>query len=297
MKWCILTLLVVAIFTYKKTLVISDPGFVKTIYPAGDTTVLSNIHNQLRPNHLGLGPQWVWYKSNGNGATGTFQTLFMSDCPHQPADLTISPDDWFTIYFNGEPIVSGGAYPSIYTYKLNLQCGLNNLTVIVMNTGGPGAVIFKVEQEQDNCFNRPAAIYNYKTCTFKCSTNSYCEQGKHWVDYPTCGCECNNPSPQSCNHNTQRYDENTCSCICIANLCPPGLEQDSSSCQCRCKAQSCPTKQVWNYNSCSCVAEACVKTTCTNLRVWEDSSCSCICPTNIICFNNQTFDAASCSCK
>lgn len=77
---------------------------------------------------------------------------------------------------NGFPFGVGNGSTTTFTFKLNPICGLNNLTIVAINKNSqwPGAVIFKLTQDQSNCYNCPkAAYYNYDTCGCQCSSSDF----------------------------------------------------------------------------------------------------------------------------
>ena len=240
---------------------VSDPSTTTILNPAGAVVGLESYHSANNPNFAGYGPQWAWVKGSSSRPEGeqvTFQALFAADCPQEKATLSITADNLFTAYLNGEPVGSGNVWTNVYKFSVSVICGVNNLTVVATNqhNGSPAARIFKISQNQDKCYNCLAsAHYNRRSCKCQCdsaSCSSCPRTGQKWMDYPSCGCKCINRPFVTCHLDTQYFDEGLCSCQCKVKVCPQGKEQDPTSCSCKCKAEQCPASMKWNYDSCGC---------------------------------------------
>jgi hypothetical protein len=163
---------------------------------------------------LGYGSQWIYVNGTdswSDGYTAVFQTLFNSICPQSSAVLTITADDVFIATLNGHQISSGNDWKTKYQFPINnLECGLNNLTIEVINhfQGTPASLIFAITQTQINCYQcGPYADYNFNTCQCECQNLSFNHDiQKYWVDYPTCGFQCINKASANCNLQTQYFN-------------------------------------------------------------------------------------------
>jgi len=84
------------------------------------------------------------------GYNNTFQRLFYVDCPQAVATLNITADNLFYAYLNGAYIGTGSNWTISYVFYVNVKCGLNNLTVLVINhdAGSPAALIYTLVQNQ-----------------------------------------------------------------------------------------------------------------------------------------------------
>lgn len=70
-------------------------------------------------------------------------------------------------YLNGEQVGSGSDWRKVDKFTVSVVCGSNNLTVVATNwhSGSPAALIFKLGQDQDKCFDCPSSYnYNKNTC-------------------------------------------------------------------------------------------------------------------------------------
>jgi hypothetical protein len=113
----------------------SDITSSTIINPAGSTVILDTYHTSINPDFLGTGAAWIWTNqtgSNTNGYSLTFQTMFFADCPGNGI-LTITADNSFEAWLNGLSIGTGSDWTVKYDLKVELRCGLNNLTVKASN--------------------------------------------------------------------------------------------------------------------------------------------------------------------
>ena len=78
---------------------------------------------------IGNNAQSLWVNSNGftPGLKVIFKSVFYSACPQSAATLVIQADDSFTALLSGSPVGSGSGWDRTFTFKLSLQCGMNNL--------------------------------------------------------------------------------------------------------------------------------------------------------------------------
>jgi hypothetical protein len=72
------------------------------------------------------------------------------DCPQAVATLKITADNAFTAYLNGVKVGNGSSWYQIYNFTVAVKCGLNNITVVVINhdQGSPAALIYSLIQNQ-----------------------------------------------------------------------------------------------------------------------------------------------------
>ena len=97
------------------------------------------------------------------------------------------------------------------------------MTISAQNKNGPGAVIFKVIQNQKEATKcHDGASYNKDTCQCECRSNCDCKDDKVFFGYPTCGCRCANAALMKCNPETHHYNEQKCGCECHKKVCPGG---------------------------------------------------------------------------
>lgn len=143
MKAILLFFLVASVISAPTYLVVSSLTSSTIIYPPKKTVVLEPVLSGVRPDHItGSGAKWIFdnsIDSAGNwptGYTATVQALFYADC-QAPATLVITGDNSFTAYVNGIKIGTGDNWDIKYTFPIDLKCGLNNLTAVVLN--GPAS--------------------------------------------------------------------------------------------------------------------------------------------------------------
>lgn len=173
MKIIVSIAILVALVAAQTVIVQSGVETTTIISPAGKTVALDTFHNSLNSNFLGTGAQWIWESAlirPPKGYTVTFQSLFYSDCSGDiPGQLIVTADDNFTAHLNGGVVGSGQAWNQKFTFGIKLNCGLNNLTITVINlvTSSPAALIFAVVQDKTNCykcFKNSLGYFNRNTC-------------------------------------------------------------------------------------------------------------------------------------
>ena len=149
----------------------SDISTTILLDPMGKKLVLPNTYSSNNPNPLNNGANVVYMDGPDTWPSGTkttFQNQFYTNCPMAIATLTIFADDYFTVYLNGISIFSGNNKQT-YTIKINLECGLNNLTTIVTNLGGSGGYLFAITQNQTDCYQCGyLSHYEFMSCQCIC---------------------------------------------------------------------------------------------------------------------------------
>jgi len=156
--------------------VIVNSGSKSTVLtsPSGRQIEIDAYHSNAHSNYLGNGAQWIWVKRDvtcsPSDNTGTFETCFYADCPQEYVYITVAADDQFVAYLNGVQIGSGNSCLKKHEFKVKIQCGLNNLTISVIDAdrSSPGGLIFSVHQDQTKCYGcreSPSAFYNRNTCS------------------------------------------------------------------------------------------------------------------------------------
>ncbi len=164
----ILSLFVVAINADQKVLLISDQYTTSISSSQGKNVSLEKNKNTNYPDFIGDHAMWLGIEGmNGwpDQYQATFTASFFADATE--ATLILTADDVFIAYINGRPIATGQNWLKSFTYKINLTCGVNNLTIVVINynADSPGALIFKVVQDTTESYKcYPAAYYNYGKC-------------------------------------------------------------------------------------------------------------------------------------
>jgi hypothetical protein len=133
--------------------------------------VIEKYHTTNNFNYISYNAQWLW-KAGGEswpvGDTVVFQSWFYASSK-SPAILIITADNIFSASLNGGAPFTGNNWFKIYQFSLNnLTCGINTLTITVVNQdkGSPAAVIFAVIQDQTNSSicTSPLSFYNPNTC-------------------------------------------------------------------------------------------------------------------------------------
>lgn len=285
MKTCILALLLAIAMSQTVNLVISSPSTTTISIPAGMTVTNEFLHNWIGPNVLGNGANWIWNNiADGwpDGYTNTFQTLFPANCISTKALLRATADNEFTAYINGVLVLSGNNWKNIYNASIALKCGINNLTIRVVNrhSGTPAALVFSVTQDQTSCFKclHPQGYYNSTTCNCSCYGNCNCSalnRAWAWYGYPNCVCAC--PGlPVSCAH-PKIWNGYTCKCECPKKTCPKGYTLSALTCECIgsiCPTSgTCPTLKKWDIKYCGCGCQSYKE--CADGEDWIDKTCSC----------------------
>ena len=131
-------------------IVCSDPSTVREKGPQDRVTSISVQHRGNFPAALGNKAQWL--KIWDVGVQSTYETAFYANCSHCIATVVINVDDAFTVYLNGQVIGQGADWKTIYSFKAHLNCGLNTLKIVAVSNQDSGAFIFKVTQDQTECF-------------------------------------------------------------------------------------------------------------------------------------------------
>ncbi len=216
-------------------ILISSPSIATVLSPVGSTTIQETYHTANNPNFVGYNANWIFINGTASwpaNAQASFQSLFYSDCPQTVAVLTITADDKFVAYLNNVVVGTGSSWQQTYSFKLNLKCGINNLTVVVTNIypNTPAGTVFVIYQNQTKCYDCPNANYDRKKCQCVCKSVSLCPKGQIWWDYPRCRCSC--PKAQLCSP-AQFWDDVNCICSCPF-WCPKGYIQDQDTCKCKC---------------------------------------------------------------
>ena len=233
----ILLIALLASLTFSQNAVVfaSNASNVKVVWPANKVVALEAYHSANQPNYLGNGAQWVWLSGSDawqDGYQAIYHSTFYSDCPNSQALLSITADNLFAAYLNGDQVGFGTNWQKTYTFKVNLNCGPNYFKVIATNLdeGTPAAVIYSFTQDQSQCYKcANKAKYNKKTCKCEpffpappcsqhpeqppkpvCVQTKACAIGKVW-DPVKCACGCRDPPPR-CGAGL-RYDPITCGCI------------------------------------------------------------------------------------
>ena len=116
--------------------------------------------NFLNQDSLGDGSKWIYPSANRVVYPlrwlVTYTIKFTTDCRKKPVNFKFSTTGSFFVIFNGNLISSWGRpYPNIATLTLdNLQCGCNEIKVIVYNYyfTSPGALVYSLSQDTSNCY-------------------------------------------------------------------------------------------------------------------------------------------------
>lgn len=146
-------------------------------FPPERKVIKENNHTTAQKNFLGNDAHWIWVNgtdASNYGFLAIFQALFYADCPDQDSEVKITGYDIFTAYLNGIHVGAGENYRFLYFFKAKLICGLNNLTIIVMNKdqSASGSLIFSLTQDRTSCYlckENPSGIYDRNTCKCECS--------------------------------------------------------------------------------------------------------------------------------
>lgn len=144
--------------------------------------------------------------------------------------------------------MTGNSWYQVYKFTLkNLKCGLNVITITVVNqdAGSPAALIFAVTQDQSKCYDclSPLSFYNRSSCRCECINSCGCDWINSvyvWSGYPVCGCKCK--EVKTCPEN-QYFNAYTCACECLPIVCLPLYAQNTTTCLCqkKClKVLTCP---------------------------------------------------------
>jgi hypothetical protein len=226
----------------------SDPEKTTVQDPPNSNTILQKNYSISDP--MPYDANWIW--TNGTSRSATFETLFYGRWV-ESANLMIRANNTYYAYMNGL-IVKTGSKNTTDSTSINVQCGLNNFTVIVENNdtnATSSAVIFRIYANEayiPTCTTN--GFFNYSTCSCECSGEFECTSSQQKIGYPICGCKCANEA--KCNSAGQFFDQKTCSCKCFPAYCRPNFQQDMSTCNCRCKETTC-TSGKWNSTLCKCV--------------------------------------------
>ncbi len=167
----ILSLFVGAINADQRVLLISDPSTTTIISPQGKKTSLEKWYTTSMPGRIGDQAQWLGIEGMDGWPDkyqATFTASFYTDCPSQSGTLILVADDVHIAYINGKPVGTGGGWNTTFTYKIELVCGVNNLTIVVINyvSSTAGALTFKIIQDTSDCYKcNPATFYNFDTCS------------------------------------------------------------------------------------------------------------------------------------
>jgi hypothetical protein len=234
------------------------------------------------------GSNWIWDGNNQDAITVTFTKLFYLYCQVTAISLTASVDNFFYTQFNGQdPGCNAGDYIktincTITSYSVQ---GLNTLSFIVTNTGGPGGLLYRLDIQ-----SQIGSILD--------SSNCICNTGYYWNNLTCEGCHnsclnCTGSGANKCNSCksfARLQADNTCKCNShyyfngsVCSIC-------SSSCL-DCKGPlstncvSCENGYYLSGSSCLPCFSTCVNctgglptecTACkTGLRQLSDGSCTC----------------------
>lgn len=112
-----------------------------------------------------------------------------------------------------------------------------------------------------------------------------------------CKCECTFPTP-SCSQN-ERFDEETCQCVCNYEGCSSLTEPSASdNLTCGCfgmTSYSCPTMSHFNGETCACDCDEPVE--CSSPMQFNNETCRCECQTFLTCSPNRKLNAETCACE
>ena len=138
--------------------------------------------------------------------------------------------------------------------------------------------------ELKSCIN-PVQSFNKDTCQCECPRDIDCGSPARLFNPVTCKCSCRHRPVCTSN---QRFDESSCTCVCINILCTPFQKFNPYTCQCECEHPlQCGDDQTFDNTLCRCVP------LCKPPRVFMSNVFSCVCP-NIP--NDCIFDPVKCEC-
>lgn len=253
----------------------------------------------LSADSLKDGSKWVYNKDSSLkpvlypiGWTIKYHSNLYTDCPQNPAILYVAASSYFTVYLNGVVVGTGTGWQIVSKFTLKLNCGCNNLTIVVYNKfWSPCGVVYSVKQDKTKCYdceNLGVTFYNRDTCKCECVGTCSCKSPLAWFEYPTCGCKCGIAAKCLSTH---YFNRQTCSCDCPSVCCPEGLYQDLKTCKCMKSACdprlikfACPEGTRFNFVTCQCETiftimpvdpNPCVKKACTSSQVWKPETCIC----------------------
>lgn len=211
-------------------LMLSSPASATVLSPAGSFPILQTTLEASLPNRLDNGAQWIFINGSLSwpaSYTATLQSLStLTDCTHFHGILQLVVDDYFEVYFNGQLVDSQTTQTtSILSYKIQLACGTNNLTVKVTKNQSAGAegVVYSITQCAIDTFVN--ALNECQACPLLCATCTSlticqsCQMGNYLNSSSLCSSTC--PS---------RYYPNTLTNIC--SVCPTGCLTCSSALVC-----------------------------------------------------------------
>lgn len=100
-------------YTQNTVLLASNSSSTKVVWPPNKPVVQEIYHYANQPDFLGNGAQWVWLGGSDSwpdGFQAIYHSTFYSDCPKEDAILSITADNLFAAYLNGDQIGYGTSW-------------------------------------------------------------------------------------------------------------------------------------------------------------------------------------------